>query len=62
MEGIQSFYEKVFKNADYELYDIDLESTLQPHSIPTLYNSTSNFLDEIKTIKCFKGHGKLQVA
>lgn len=43
MEEIQPFYEKVFKNADYELYDINLGSTLQPHSIPTLDNSTSNF-------------------
>lgn len=61
MEEIQPFYEKVFKNADYELYDINLGSTLQPHSIPTLINSTSNFLDE-NQIKCFKRHEKLQVA
>lgn len=46
MEKVKSFYEKLFKNADYELSDIDLESTMQPHNIPKLNKLTSNILDE----------------
>lgn len=33
------FYVKLDRNAEYELYDIDLESTVQFHSFPKLDNS-----------------------
>lgn len=45
MDEVKSFYEKLFKNAYYELSDIDLESTIQPHDIPKLDKSTSKILD-----------------
>lgn len=45
MDEVKSFYENLFKNADYDLSDIDLESTIQPHDIPKLDKSTSNILD-----------------
>lgn len=46
MDEVKSFYEKLFKNADYELSDIDLESTIQLHNIPKLDKSTSKILDK----------------
>lgn len=39
MEEGKLFYEKLDRNAEYELYDIDLESTVQFHSFPKLDNS-----------------------
>lgn len=46
MDEVKSFYENLFKNADYDLSDIDLESTIQPHNIPKLDKSTSKILDQ----------------
>ncbi len=33
MDEVKAYYENLFKNADHELSDIDLESTIQPHNI-----------------------------
>lgn len=39
MQEGKLFYEKLDRNAEYELYDRDLESTVQFHSFPKLDNS-----------------------
>lgn len=45
MEEVKSFYEKLFKNSDSELVDIDIQSVVQPLDIPKLDNITADFLD-----------------
>lgn len=45
LEEVKSFYEKLFKNSDSELVDIDIQSVVQLLDIPKLDNITADFLD-----------------
>lgn len=45
MEEVKSFYERLFRNSDSELVDINQQFIIHPLDIPKLDNITADFLD-----------------